>query len=54
MLRKPGHNKREDFSLTLYGVWKETAVCSNAGTCGHVHDVGVQMEISKNPKQNLF
>ena len=33
MLRKPGHNKREDFSLTLYGTWKETAVCSNAGTC---------------------
>ena len=27
------HNKREDFLLTLYGVWKETAVCSNAGTC---------------------
>ena len=27
------HNKREDFSLTLYGVWKETAVSSNAGTC---------------------
>ena len=33
MLRKPGHDKREDISLTLYGVWKETAVCSNAGTC---------------------
>ena len=39
MLRKPGHDKREDISLTLYEVWKETAVCSNAGTCLIVHPI---------------
>ena len=32
MLQKTGHKKLEDFSVTLYGVGKETAVCSNAGT----------------------